>query len=263
MDRGDRSERSQSFGAAAAAYDRFRPEPPPEALEWVLGANRDTAVDIGAGTGALTRQLVRLVRHVVAVEPDPRMSDALRARLPDVTVLSGRAEAIPLPDASVDAVIGSSMWHWVDEERATAEVARVLRPGGVLGLLWNGPDRSHRWLAELLAESRGKPPERTDGGADGGGEDEATRRRHDVHLPDGAPFSSPETRTVHWSVPMSPDQLVGLAGTYSRLLVLPDDERTRLLKRLTTAIGQIPELAGRDEIELPMRCACWRAVRRP
>ncbi len=71
MDDVDRTQRSQSFGGAAAAYDRFRPAPPLEALEWLLGANRDTAVDIGAGTGALTRQLVRLVRHVVAVEPDP------------------------------------------------------------------------------------------------------------------------------------------------------------------------------------------------
>src|SRR5579863_3056278 len=88
-----------------------------------------------------------------------RMSEVLSERLPGVTVLSGRAEAIPLPDASVDAVVGSSMWHWVDEGRATAEVARVLRPGGVLGLLWNGPDRSQRWLAELLAESRGVLPE--------------------------------------------------------------------------------------------------------
>jgi ubiquinone/menaquinone biosynthesis C-methylase UbiE len=147
----DRSARALSFGAIAEDYDRFRPGPPRKIVDWVLPRQCEAAVDIGAGTGALTRELLRCVRHVIAVEPDPRMSAVLAARVPRASVVSGRAEELPLRDRSVDAVVGSSMWHWVDEARAAIEAARVLRPGGVLGLLWSGPDRSQGWLAELLA----------------------------------------------------------------------------------------------------------------
>jgi SAM-dependent methyltransferase len=252
----DRSRRATSFGAIAEDYDRFRPGPPPQALEWVLPQPCEDAVEIGAGTGALTRQLVRHVRHVTAVEPDPRMAAVLAARLPDVTVVSGRAEELPVRDDSADAVVGSSMWHWVDEALAAAEAARVLRPGGVLGLLWSGPDRSQKWVEEILAVSSGDPkaPMTDDG---------ARRPRHQVHLPPDAPFSVPETRSWEWSLELTPDDLVGLAGTYSRFIVLDEVEKVRRLERLAEALRRHPVLAGRSQIELPMRCLCWRALRQP
>jgi SAM-dependent methyltransferase len=250
----DRSRRALSFGSVAEDYDRFRPGPPPEAVSWVLPHPCEDVVEIGAGTGALTRLLVRQVDHVTAVEPDSRMAGVLAAHLPGVTVLSGRAEELPVPDGSVDAVVGSSMWHWVDEPVAGAEAARVLRPGGVLGLLWSGPDRSRKWVADLLAGSRGSPVAPT-------GEHGLRRPRHEVHLPPELPFSVPETHTVDWSRAVTAEELVGLAGTYSRFIVLDEGDKTRLLERLADTIGRHPELADGAAIDLPMRCTCWRAVR--
>jgi SAM-dependent methyltransferase len=251
---GDRSTRALSFGAIAEDYDRYRPGPPVEVLEWVLPRQREAAVDIGAGTGALTRELVRCVRHVIAVEPDPRMGAVFAARVPRATVLSGRAEELPLRDRSIDAVMGSSMWHWVDEARAAMEAARVLRPGGVLGLLWSGPDRAQGWLAELLAGSGRE----LSGWA---GEDRLHRRLHEIHLPADAPFTVSETCTLQWSLAVTPEHLVGLAGTYSGFIVLPEAERTRLRDERADVMHNHPALAGRQEIELSMRCTCWRAVR--
>jgi SAM-dependent methyltransferase len=248
----DWSVRALSFGAIAEDYDRFRPGPPPDAIEWVLSRPRDSAVDIGAGTGALTRLLVARVRNVVAVEPDRRMSAVVTARVSQATVLVGTAEALPLRNASVDAVVGSSMWHWVDEERAATEAARVLRPGGVLGLLWSGPDRSRGWLADLFA-GQGRAL------ASRAGNDRTRRRRHEVRLPADAPFAVPETRTLEWSLAVTPEQLIGLAGTYSEFIVLPEAERTQLRNQLGDVVHTA--LDGQQIIELPMRCTCWRTVR--
>jgi SAM-dependent methyltransferase len=212
-------------------------------------------VDIGAGTGALTRKLVSRARNVIAVEPDSRMSAVRAARVARADGLIGTAEALPLRDASVDAVVGSSMWHWVDEARAASEAARVLRPGGILGLLWSGPDRSRGLLADLFAGQGHALGPRT-------GDNAARRHCHEVHLPADVPFATPETRILQWSMPMTAEQLVGLAGTYSGFIVLPEADRTRRRDQLGDMVRNHPVLAGQQTIELPMRCTCWRAVRR-
>src|SRR5664279_398208 len=238
----ERSTRATSFGAIAEDYDRFRPGPPSPAVEWILPRQCDAVVDIGAGTGALTRLLMDHARRVTAVEPDRRMAAVLAARVPGATVLSGRAEQLPLPDGGCDAVVGSSMWHWVDEPRASMEAARVLRPGGVLGLLWSGPDRSEGWLSDVLRRSR-----RPEAAAR---QDEDRRRRHRVTLPVDAPFSEPETLVVRWSITVTPDELIGLAGTYSGFIVLPEADRTQLREDFTGVVRSHPAVVGRDEIEL-------------
>jgi SAM-dependent methyltransferase len=248
----DHRARALSFGAIAEDYDRFRPGPPVAAVEWMLPRRCDAAVDIGAGTGALTRLLVEKVGRVVAVEPDRRMAGVLTSRVPGAGVVVGRAEQLPLGAGSVDAVVGSSMWHWVDEERAASEAARVLRPGGVLGLLWSGPDRAQPWVAELLGRSAlevGAPDERP------------ARHHHEVHLPADAPFSEPVSHTVPWSLAVTAKYLVELACTYSRFIVLPEPDKARLREGLTDLAAGHPALAGGEEIDLPMRCICWRAVR--
>jgi SAM-dependent methyltransferase len=246
--------RALSFGSIAEDYDRFRPGPPLEAVEWVLDGRRETVVEVGAGTGGLTRQLVRRVERVVAIEPDLRMGRLLTARVGGVPVAVGRAEELPLADGIAEAVVGSSMWHWVEPQRGAFEVARVLRPGGVLGLMWSGPDRSEASLAQLIAgpgiDAQALAAQATE-----------RSRRHQVDLPDEAPFGPPERTTVRWIEAFTTERLIGLASTYSAFIALSGEERARVLDDLAEFVANHPLMAGRDEIELPMRCHCWRAVR--
>ena len=248
----DQARRASSFGAVAEDYDRFRPGPPVEALAWLLPYGCRDVVDIGAGTGALTRLLVGAAPRVVAAEPDSRMAAVLAHRVPGAGVVTARAEELPLRDRSCDAVVGSSMWHWVDEERAPLEAARVLRPGGVLGILWSGWDRSDPALAELLAGS---------GLAARPADADPHRHRRQVRLPAGAPFSEVETHLLQWTLTVTASDLVGLAGTYSGFSVLPETEKARVRRELTDAVGRHLANTGASEMELPMRCLCRRAVR--
>jgi SAM-dependent methyltransferase len=246
-----RATRSLSFGAIAEDYDRFRPGPPAEAVEWILPLECHAVVDIGAGTGALTRLLVGDGVRVTAVEPDARMAAVLARRVPSAIVLSARAEDLPLESGSVDAVVGSSMWHWVDVERATHEAARVLRPGGLLGILGTGPDLSQAWLAEILAAARPTRP----------AADVAHRPHLELQLPTDAPFSVPESHVFSWSLSVSPDYLVELACTYSEFIVLPEAEKKRARDKVTEVVAGHPALTDQKQITLPMRCLCWRARR--
>ena len=141
--------RAGSFGAAAAEYERGRPPYPPEAIDWLLPPSPRRVVDLGAGTGKLTRQLHERGLDVVAVEPSAGMREQLARLLPAVPLLDGTAEAIPLADASVDVVLVAQAWHWVDPRRALPEVARVLSPGGRLGLVWNIRDERVDWVKQL------------------------------------------------------------------------------------------------------------------
>src|SRR5262245_61990756 len=129
--------RGLSFGPAADRYDQARPSYPPAALTWALGTEVRRVVDLGAGTGILTRVLVDLGHEVVPVEPDAGMRRRLADVTPGTQAVDGTAERIPLPDASVDAVVAGQAYHWFDTERAHPEIARVLRPGGVFAPLWN------------------------------------------------------------------------------------------------------------------------------
>src|SRR6202044_1247557 len=110
---------------------------------------RAVAVGRAAGTGLFTRELLGRAARVVAVEPDPRMREVLARRAPERDAPPGRGEAMPLPDASADAVFVSTAWHWLDPARAVPEIARVLRPDGRLGVIWTTRDRDQDWVAEL------------------------------------------------------------------------------------------------------------------
>jgi len=153
----DREARRLSFGSVAADYDRYRPSPPPQALDWLIPPGATAILDLAAGTGAVTREIMaRNPRpaRVVAVEPDARMRAVLAARCPGAEVLDGQGEAIPLPDASVDAVLISAAWHWLDPGRAVPEITRVLRVGGTLGVIWTYRDDRVPWVAEFDALAR-------------------------------------------------------------------------------------------------------------
>lgn len=245
----ENSGRAQSFGAIAQDYDRFRPAPPADAVAWIIPSACELAVDIGAGTGALTRRMLEQVAHVVSIEPDDRMRAVLQERAPATDARAGTAEAIPLPDASADLVAGSSMWHWVDEERAFAEIARVLRTGGTFAVMWNGADRSTGNMSELL----GRRPRES--------EAERGHRPHVVNVPAGAPFTEPETRVFTWELPMTADEIVGLATTYSPIIVMPDEERAAFVEKLQAVVRAAPDFAESNTMNVPMRCFCWRTTR--
>lgn len=135
-----KAQRSGSFGEVASHYQRFRPGPPPDAVAWLLPSRVTRVIDLGAGTGALTRLLVDRADEVIAVEPDDRMRKILVDEVPGIRAVDGHGESMPVPDRCADAVLASASWHWMDVLPALHEVARVLLPGGFLGTLWSGPD---------------------------------------------------------------------------------------------------------------------------
>src|SRR4051812_46064819 len=146
MEKDARPPESSSFGAAAVAYAEHRPDYARAAVRWACEpAPGPRVLDLGAGTGKLTATLVALGAEVVAVEPDPAMLTELRRALPGVRALAGSAEAVPLPDASVDAVLAGNAMHWFDMAVAGPEIARVLTPGGILAGLWNVMDDRTEW----------------------------------------------------------------------------------------------------------------------
>ncbi len=250
MEPDHRSARARSFGAIAGDYDRYRPGPPEEAVEWVLDGAAGLVVEVGAGTGGLTAQLARRATAVIAVEPDHRMHALLSGHATGAVVVTGRAEELPFASGSADAVLGASMWHWVDPARGPAEVARVLRPGGIFGLLWTGADRSVDWVADLFAVAGSGPSD-----------EERRRRRHEVALPAGIPFAEPETHLFSGRLSVSGDELVGLMCTYSRFIVLTPEARAQLRRAIAEAVAGHPALEGSDRVELPLRCVCWRTRR--
>jgi SAM-dependent methyltransferase len=247
-----------AFGAVADEYDRLRSGPPPEALEWMLPSDATDALEIGAGTGILTRLLVERVAHVTAVEPDERMRAVLAATTAGADVQAGVAEALPAADASCDVVIAASAWHWVDEARAVPEVARVLRPGGRLALVWSGPDRSVDWMRSLWAGGIVFEPEERDA------VDQRRRSRHVVNLDAGgaSPFHQPETSLFRWTKPMTREDLVSLCGTYSVVITMDEAARERHLSAMRRFLDEQEFLAGREVIDVPMRAYCFRADKR-
>jgi SAM-dependent methyltransferase len=241
-------ELARSFDAAAQVYARARPGYPEQALDWLLPAHARDVLDLGAGTGKLTAQLAARGLNVTAVEPSDRMRAELEAVLRErVTALSGRAERIPLPDGSVDVVLVAQAWHWVDPARAVPEVARVLRSGGRLGLVWNCRDERVPWVAELGA-MLARPGEPTDTAG-------AAARHTDL----GPPFGPLERfETEPWTQTLTPAGLVELAASRSYVITLEAAPRAELLDRVRGLLDR-PELSGRTEIELPYVTECVRA----
>jgi SAM-dependent methyltransferase len=244
--------RSRSFGAVSDHYDEYRPGPAPDVLDWLLAPASRDVLDVGAGTGALTRLLVARGLRVTAVEPDRRMRGTLADRVAGASILDGSAEHLPVADASQDAVLAHSAWHWVDAGRAVPEVARVLRPGGRLAVAWTRLDREVAWVAELNHRIRLGLPSTGSGW-----------RPHTFGLPDGAPFEPPAgPHEIRFERRFTRAQLLGLAGTYSAVIVLPDDERAAMLERLRDELDADPRLGGAEGIDVPLVSRCWLAIRR-
>jgi SAM-dependent methyltransferase len=228
------------FGPAAQAYDRGRPEYPDAAIARVLGALEvgadGTVLDLAAGTGKLTRTLAALVGRVVAVEPSEGMLGVLRERLPGVDARIGDAGAIPLEDASVDAVFVAQAFHWFGTPAVCAEIARVLRPGGGLAVLWNNErwsDAGYEWLpafrelTEPVREAAGAFPA------------EAWERA----IRDSGLFGSLDRVDADHVHRATGEDVVDLAASWSWIANLPDARRAELLATIRDLIGADTGLA--------------------
>jgi len=233
-----RVRRAGSFGAGAAAYERGRPGYPVEALRACLPEHARRVLDLGAGTGKLTRGLLDLGLDVAAVEP----LEEMRALIPsEAQTLAGSAEAVPLPDACVDAVLVGQAFHWFDHDRALAEIARVLSPAGTVGLLWNLLDDAVPWVAAVAdafcAEDRaslaaGSSPPWT--GVRG--------------------LSDPERRLIRHYQPSDAEQLVENVASRSTIILAGVEQRAAVLRR-------VRDLAPPGRFELPYLCDVWHARR--
>ncbi|MFC4585646.1 class I SAM-dependent methyltransferase [Sphaerisporangium corydalis] len=233
-----------SFGAAADAYEKVRPSYPVRALEWSLGVSPLKVVDLGAGTGLLTRLLAEAGHEVTAVEPDPLMREKLAERLPGRVVVAGSAEEIPLAAGEADAVVAGQAYHWFDPEPAHAEIARVLRPGGVFAPLWNLRDESVAWVARL---SR-LVDEYRDGSTMG------------AVLSDtafGDAFGPVERREFRHSQPHTASSLLALVHSRSWYLTAEQDRRREIDDAVRSITDDLP-----PSFDLPYVARVYRARRR-
>lgn len=251
----DRDQRAVSFGAVAGDYDRLRPSPPPAALDWLVPATSEVAVDVGAGTGLFSRALrERTADRVIAVEPDERMRRVLAGRSPGVAAVGGRAESLPLRDAVADGVFVSSAWHWMDPARTVPEFARILRDGGRFGLIWTSRDRDVDWLRDLDRLRTSFTTESDEQVA-------AQWRRHEVELPPDSPFTDQQTASFTFTRSMPVDDLVAWLGTYSVVITATAEERTEGLGRVRAAL--VERFGDGAVLDVPLRSHCWRADRLP
>lgn len=259
---GEEEERATSFGSVAGNYDRVRPEPPPQALDWLVPAGCEVAVDLAAGTGLFTRALIGRAAQVVAVEPDERMRAVLAQRSPQVRTLEGWGEAMPLPDDCADAVFVSTAWHWLDPPRAVPEIARVLRSGGRLGVIWTSRDRTDDWVAELdllRLPGIGRPDTDPDRPRTTAEVREKLDREHTVTLPDGAEFSDPRVASFRFTRTLTVAEVVDWLATNSRFIAASAADREAGLARCRAALLEVT--GGGEIVQMPMRSWCWRAER--
>ena len=243
MDPDSRAARAASFGGVADVYEQARPEYPDEAVAWLAGSTPRDVVDLGAGTGKLTRRLVAAGHRVVAVEPAGEMLEQLRRVVPDVRALVGTAEAIPVPDGSADVVVAGQAFHWFDHGPALREIARVLRPGGTLGLVWNARDESAPWvrrLTEIIGAERASAGELT------------------AVIDASGLFGPVEEATFGFEQRLDRDALLALVSSRSYCATRPADERGAILDQ----VGRVfDEEADEDTIVLPYLTDAFRARR--
>ncbi|HEX3289756.1 MAG TPA: class I SAM-dependent methyltransferase [Gaiella sp.] len=243
FDRDELLQRATSFGGVAGAYERARPGYPDDAVRWLAGEEPAEVVDLGAGTGKLTRSLVALGHHVTAIEPLPEMLAELQVAVPGAVALAGNAESIPLPDGSADVVTCAQAFHWFDHGPALAEIARVLRPGGRLGLVWNTRDERVGWVSELSELMVGRS--------------KMGRRYPDVIDRSGL-YHPVEHEDFDHSQELGRDALRELVLSRSDCAILPPDEREPILDR----VDDMFDRHARDGVvRLPYVTVCFRAAR--
>ena len=248
MDREERERRAGSFGSVAEVYERARPGYPDDAVRWLAGSEPRDVVDLGAGTGKLTRILAALGHRVTAVEPSPEMLDRLRDAVPGVRAEQGTAESIPLPDASADVVTVAQAFHWFDQPVALREIARVLRPDGRIALVWNARDDSGGWVVEFTDTVVGRSEFRQGGVAAVVGSIAESGLYGPVE----------ETEFDHVQV-LRRDELLELVRSRSQCAVVSEEEGLPVLRR---AGALFDRYATDGTLAMPYTTACFRAAKR-
>lgn len=219
-------EARRGFQVGAAAYERGRPGYSPELMGWLvaalgLGPGR-SVLDVGAGTGKLTRELVATGARVLAVEPVPGMREILERQVPDADVREGAAEALPIADQTVDAITAASAFHWFDAPVALAEFQRVLRPGGRLAVMWHRrrfEEPIHRAIDAIIGPHRGPTRSHEDG-------------RWRVQVEQSGRFAFAAETRLPFVQRLDRDGLVDRIGSISFVAALPDRDRQEVLRRI-------------------------------
>ena len=241
------------FGAASDVYERARPTYPPDAVAWLVAAlglgPGVRAVDLAAGTGKLTRLLAPTGAHLVAVEPVAGMRRVLVATQPGVAVLAATAEALPLRARALDAVTVAQAFHWFDADAAFAELARVLRPSGRVGLIWNARDRRVAWVDAVWAVM-----DRVERGAPWRDHDRQGRGA----LGDRPGFGPIHEATFRHEQHVTPDGLVDRFASVSHVAALDPAARAAVLDEVRATLARHPDTAGRRDLAIPYRVdASW------
>ncbi len=237
----DQQRQARSFGGVAEAYERGRPSYPRDAAVWLTSDEPLTVLELGAGTGKLTEQLVALGHDVHATDPDPAMLEILKSRLPGVRTTEGVAEEIPGPEGMYDVVVGAQCFHWFDFDRAVPEIVRVLKPGGSVALVWNQRDEQIPWVRRLgkiigTVEQVDDPSE---------------------ILKQSLRFLYVETETFkHWQV-IDRNSIQDLVRSRSEVAVLDDDARAAKMEELLAFYDDFGR--GMDGMQLPYAARCFRA----
>ena len=269
----EKAKRAGSFGAVASHYERFRPGPPRAAVDWILPTRVGRLVDLGAGTGALTRLLIDKADELVAIEPDERMRSVLAQEVPGARAVDGRGEAMPLPDSSVDAVVASSSWHWMDPVPTLHEMARILVPGGILAALWSGPDPD----GPFMVQARQLLARQSQAGVDGADTDtesngaageftsmilgDATRPSTSLEIPPAVPFEQPDHEAFTWNVALNAEELIGLLGTLSSIITMPEEKRQGVIAEARRLLRELLGIEGEVTVDVAFRADVWRARR--
>lgn len=228
----------KTFLLTGAEYDRYRPGFPAAAVDAVLPSPVETALDLGAGTGKLTERLVERSQTTTAVDPSESMLAELRRKLPHVQALVGTAEDIPFANDSQDAVTVAQAFHWFDRKPACAEIVRVLRPGGRLGLMWNGPDPDCAW--DLACHEIAHPGSTTG----------VERLPTDPTLPG---LRLVQTADVPWVEHLSREHYLRRWLTVSTFLAAEPSQLAAMIASVEAVLDDHPASRGRTDLRLPNR----------
>ncbi|MGQ8776615.1 class I SAM-dependent methyltransferase [Serratia sp. NA_112.1] len=247
---------AEGYQANADRYVKGRPDYPPEIATWLrdtIGLHAGmTALDLGAGTGKFTPRLLETGAQVIAVEPVAQMLEKLSAALPQVKTLAGTAESIPLPDESVDAVVCAQSFHWFATQQALAEIQRILKPGGKLGLVWNMRDARVSWVRKL-------------------------NQIVDRHEGDAPRFYTGEWRKLFPSKGLEPLQeqvfMLGHQGAiedviYNRvrstsfIAALPHEQQEQVIEQIRQLVAEEGELQGKNTVTVPYQTKVYFTTKR-